>query len=144
MKKKNTIIPWILLIICIMMLGFLSYIFFYNLKNSSKNVSKTDFKTELTKMGETIYKDYYYEITKIDKTDEQLKEFLGKFKDIGLQFNLVELSKYSDENNEKITNFINSNKSCSREDTMVLIYPKDPYSKNDFNLEVKIDCKDKK
>ena len=144
MKKKNTIIPWILLIICIMILGFLSYIFFYNLKNQTKTVTKSDFKTELTEMGETIYKDYYYEITKIDKTDEQLSEFLGKFKDIGLQFNLVELSKYSDENNEKIDNFINSNKSCSREDTMVLIYPKDPYSKNDFNLEVKIDCKDKK
>ena len=144
MKRKNTIIPWILLIICIMILGFLSYIFFYNLKNPTIKVSQNDFKEDLTKMGETIYKDYYYEITKVDKTDEQLKEFLGKFKDIGLQFNLVELSKFSDDNVEKINNFINSNKSCSKENTMVIIYPKEPYSKTDFNLEVKIDCSEKK
>ena len=84
-KKKNTIIPVILLIICLMILGFLSYVFFHNLSvDSGSTVDSAKFSTDLTNMGETIYKDYYYEITKVDKTDEELKEFLSKFKDIGL------------------------------------------------------------
>lgn len=147
MKKKNPTVAIILLIIFIMILGFLSYIFFYNLNNDNTSINakeSNEFSSELQKMGETIYKDYYYEITKVDKTDEQLKSFLSKFETIGLQFNLVELSKYSDENKATIDSFLNNNKKCSRENTMVIIYPKDPYTKIDFTTETKIDCLDKK
>ncbi|MBQ9024053.1 MAG: hypothetical protein IJ105_02390 [Bacilli bacterium] len=140
MKKRKPIIAVCLLIIFLMILGFLSYIFFYNIKNPG--VNKDEFSNELTKMGETIYKDYYYEVTKIDKSDEELTNFLAKFKDIGLSFNLVELSKYSDENKESINKFLISNKKCSKEKTMVVIYPKEPYTKTDFNTEVKLDCED--
>ena len=139
MKKRKTVIPIILLIIFIVILGFLSVVFFNNMKKQSSS----NFTSDLTKMGETIYKDYYYEITKVDKSDEQLKAYLKKFEQIGLSFNLVELSKYSDENRNKISEFLKNNK-CSNENTRVIIYPKDPYTKNDFNLEVKLDCEDNK
>ena len=139
MKKRKTIIPIILLIIFLVMLGFLSFIFFNNMKKETKG----NFSTDLTKMGETIYKDYYYEITKVGKTDEELKNYLKKFETIGLSFNLVELAKYSDENFDKINEFLSDN-DCSRENTKVIIYPKDPFRKIDFDSEVKIDCEEKK
>lgn len=139
MKNKGTTLATILLIIFIIILGFLSYIFFRNMKHP-EYVTKDKFSDELKVMGDSIYKDYYYEITKVDKTDEQLKEFLGKFQTIGLQFNLVELSKYSEENREKIDAFISANDKCSKENTAVIIYPKSPYGKTDFTSETVIDC----
>ena len=144
MKKKGPMIAVILLIISLMLFGFLSYIFFYNLKNPNASISTKEFSDKLTKMGETIYKDYYYEITKVDKTDEELKDYLKMFNTLGLSFNLVELSKYSDENKEVIDSFLNNYKNCSRENTKVIIYPKDPYSKVDYTVETKIDCTEKK
>ena len=143
MKNKGTTIATILLIIFISILGFLSFIFFRNMKHP-EYVNKDKFSDELKTMGETIYKDYYYEITKVDKTDEQLKDFLHKFDTIGLQFNLVELSKYSEENKEKIDMFISTNSNCSKEETKVLIYPKAPYGKTDFTSEIMIECKETK
>ena len=139
MRNRGTTIATVLLIIFIIILGFLSYVFFYNLKNPK--VDTESFSNELNKMGETIYTDYYYEVTKVNKTDEEFKEYLGKFNKIGLQFNLVELSKYSEDNNNIISKFLEENKSCGRENTMVIIYPEEPYSKDDFTSEVRIDCK---
>ena len=139
MKKRKTVIPVILLIIFLIILGFLSVVFFNNMKKETQST----FSSDLTKMGETIYKDYYYEITKVDKTDEELKDYLKKFEEIGLSFNLVELSKYSDESRDKIDAFLKDN-DCSKENTMVIIYPKDPFRKIDFNTEVKMDCEEKK
>ena len=144
MKKKGPMIAVILLIISLMLFGFLSYTFFYNLKNPNASISRNEFSDKLTKMGETIYKDYYYEITKVDKTDEELKEYLKMFNKVGLSFNLVELSKYSDENKEIIDGFLNSNSKCNKENTRVIIYPKEPYSKVDYTVETQIDCSQKK
>ena len=143
MKNKKTIIILIILIIFIVILGFLSYVFFYNLKNPVSLVDKNMFSDELDSMGKTIYQDYYYEITAVDKSEEELTNYLKKFTVIGLQFNLVELSKYNDEFNEKIDIFLRNNKLCSKEKTMVIIYPKEPYSKSDFTTEVKLDCNEK-
>lgn len=144
MKKRKPVIAICLLIIFLMILGFLSYIFFYNMKNPP--VNRDEFSDQLNTMGKDIYEEYYYEITKVDKTEAETKDFLSKFNTIGLQFNLVELSKYKDEYKDQIANFLNSNKSCSREGTKVIIYPKEPYSKTDYIIETKVDCnqKDKK
>lgn len=139
-KNKKTFIAMILLIIFLMVLGFLSFIFFYNLKNNSEE----DYVSKFTTMGESLYTDYYYEVTKVGKTDQELKDFLSMFKDIGLQFNLVEMEKYSDENKELIEKFVKQNKDCKKEETMLIIYPKEPYSKTDFTSELRMDCGVKK
>lgn len=136
MKKRNTLIPVILLIIVLMMLGFLSYIFFYNLNS----VSEEEFVNQLTQMGEDFYTEYYYKSYSNDMKSEDLKDYLKKFEDIGLQVNLVELEKYSDENKSQIERFLRSNKNCKKEGTMIIIYPKSPYSKNDYKSEIRLDC----
>lgn len=141
MKPKGNLIAMVLLVLFLMILGFLSFIFFYNMKH---NIKEEDYVSKLTTMGESLYTDYYYEIIKVDKSEEELKEFLGNFKEIGLQFNLVEMEKYSDENKELIEKFIKQNKECKKEETMVVIYPKEPYSKTDFKSELRMDCGVKK
>lgn len=143
-KSRSTILPVILLIIAIMLLGFLSFIYFYNLKNG--NVGIFNKKTEeeyveiFTKMGEEMYSEYYYKITAEGKTEEELKEFLEKFKNMGLHFNLVELEKYNDENKRVINQFLNQNKKCKKGETEVIIYPKEPYTKTDFTSDFKMNC----
>ena len=147
-KSKSTIIPVVLLIVAIMLLGFLSFIYFYNLKNGNVGIfnkkTEEEYVETFTKMGEELYSEYYYKVTAEGKTNEELKEFLEKFKDIGLHFNLVELEKYSDENKMIISQFLKQNKKCEKSKTEVIIYPKDPYSKTDFTSDLKMNCEIKK
>jgi len=141
MKEKRKIFIWIILILLLMVLGFLSFTFLRNLKYDDKE----DYVATFTEMGEEVYTNLYYESISKDYNKEELQNFLSKFKDIGLQFNLVELSKYSEKNKEVIEKFIRNNKNCKKEETMLIIYPKDPYGKTDFESALRMDCyKEKK
>ena len=136
MKKGKRITAWILLIIVLVILGFLSIVFFKNLKNQNED----DFVSDLNEMGSEVYAIYYYDEIAKEKTDDELKAYLKKFEEIGLKFDLVQLSNYSDDYAKKIDNFIRVHKDCSKEDTMVIIYPKEPYSSTDFTTEIQMEC----
>lgn len=136
MKKGKRITAWILLIIVLVILGFLSIVFFKNLKNQNED----DFVSDLNEMGSEVYAIYYYDEIAKEKTADELKTYLKKFEEIGLKFDLVQLSNYSDDYAKKIDNFIRVHKDCSKEDTMVIIYPKEPYSSTDFTTEIQMEC----
>ena len=53
----------------------------------------------LTKMGEEFYTDFYYTEISKNKTNEEITEFLSKFKDVGIKINLDNLSRYNEEKN---------------------------------------------
>ena len=133
-KLRNIAI--VLLIIFIIILGFLSYVFIKNLRERNEK----DFVAEFTRMGNEIYSDYYYKIVSVGKSEEQLNEFLEKFSTKGLKFDLVQLEKYSDEYKDIIEDFTKAHKDCKKEETMVIIYPKSPYSSIDFTSEIQMNC----
>lgn len=133
-KKRN--IALVLLIIVIILLGFFSVLYFKNLNKKSEN----DYISEFTKMGEEFYSNYYYRVISTDKTDEQVKEYLSKFNTLGLKIDLNELEKYNDEYKNVIENFTNDYKYCKKDETMIIIYPKEPYSNSDYELNIKMDC----
>ena len=136
MKEKRSLFVWLILIFLLMVLGFLSFIFFKNLKYKDEK----DYVELFTQMGEKVYTDLYYDSISKSYTKEQLKEFLSKFKDIGLQFNLVEISKFSNEYKDTIETFVKNNTNCKKEETMLIIYPKEPYGKSDFTSVLQMDC----
>ena len=139
--KRNTV-AFVLLIIFLMILGFLSFIFFYNLK--TKTINEEDFVQSLTTTGEEIYSEYYYKYISANKTNEEISDYLKKYETIGLKFDLNEIEKYSDESKTLVERFIKGNRDCKKDETMIVIYPKSPYTKTDFTSEIKMDCGYKK
>lgn len=134
MKKKKVLISIILLVICLLILGFIIF-------NIIKGVRYTeeDIVSELTTMADEVYtKLYYPEMKKIN--GDKSKEFLKQYEEIGLKFNLTELEKYNEKFKDKISKFKSDNKTCDKEKTMIIIYPQSPYEATNYISEVKLDC----
>lgn len=134
MKKK---IVMILLIIFVLILGFLSFIFIKNLKKN--------YVSELTKIGEEAYSEYYYKIISIDKTEEDIVAYLKKYQESGLSFDLEALKGFAinqekNEYLELINEFLEKNTKCDENRSMVIIKPKEPFKSTDFTSEIKLNC----
>ncbi len=134
--NMKRILGIILIIIGLFVVGLLIFYLTKDLRLSKEEKIVRD----LTSMGENLYSEYYYLQISNGKTNEEVAEFLKKYETTGLKFNLTEMEKYSDEYKEKISNFKSKNKSCDKENTMIIIYPKSPYTKTDFFSEIKLDC----
>ena len=134
------IVVKILLLILLIVVGLLIWFFTKDLRRSKEEKIVND----LTNMGNEIYMSYYYPSVSSAKNLDETKEFLKKYETIGLKFNLTELEKYSEDFSNKIKNFKNGDKSCDKTNTMVIIYPTSPYGKNNYNVQVSLDCGFKK
>lgn len=134
-NKKNVIICCIVLgVIVLAAIGFLVYnIFFGSEKNAQKNL-----EAELKEMGKDFYENFYYDLVVKDHGKEQI----SKFKDVGIKIDLNNLGRYKSENEEKVSKFVNpkDNKECKKEDTKVVIYPEDPFEKNNYRIETILSC----
>lgn len=133
---KNKIIKEIIVLFTLLVIvGFLIFLLL-----DAGNLTTSQMDDELRKMAEDFYNDYYYDDISKGKSDDELKEFLSKYKDTGFKVNLKNLLDY-DENLEDIINKfkINGN-NCDREGTKAIIYPTDPYEKTNYKIETIIDC----
>ena len=142
-KNKLTFMVVLLLTLFIMILGFLIFIYFYNMKFASSYTKENekDFIPKVSKMGIDLYSNYYYKsVSKDYNTKEEFYDFLKKFEDIGLKFDLEQIYEYKEENKKEIDDFLKYKTKCKKSDILMVIYPKSPYSEKDFNSEVIMDC----
>ena len=113
-----------------------------NLDKTEKEITQEEKLTQyLEDMGKDFYENFYYQ--QIGKDDESRKAFLEKYKKIGIKVNIDNLSRYkTEENKNKIEAFVNdeTGEKCNRENTKITIYPKEPYSQTDYDIELKLDC----
>lgn len=106
-----------------------------------KDNQEEELTTILKELGSEFYEEFYYD--KVGNNLGERKNFLEKYKDIGIKINLDNLSRYnSEKNKEKIEQFVNkkTNQECDKESTMVIIYPNEPYEKSSYNEEIKLIC----
>lgn len=144
-SNKGRTVALILLIVVLIILGFLSVNFFKNLKDdNSKTLKDEDMVTTLTLMGEQLYSEYYYKEESRGKSSEEMVEYLKKYETVGLKFDLTQLEKYNDDYKKTIKKFIKENNNCKKDETMVIIYPKSPYTNKDFISEISLNCEVKK
>lgn len=140
MKKGKKILLIIILLILLVIIGFLIFFFTNDLRLSDEEKIVND----LTSMGEEIYMSYYYPYISSGKNLDEIKEFLQKYETIGLKFNLTELEKFSEDFSNKIKRINNAGKTCDKTNTMVIVYPTSPYGKNNYNIQISLDCNFKK
>ncbi len=129
---------YILIFVIILILIIAFFIININKKEISEEERLSNL---LIKMSSEFYENFYYD--QIGSTEEERINFVKKYETIGIKFNLDNLSRYnSDENNELIKEFINSNTNleCNRVNTKAIIYPVEPYSKKSYNIKIELDC----
>ena len=134
LNRKTIIITTICLIVII--LAIILGILFLNKDNQEQKLID-----RLTEMGTEFYEDFYYK--QIGQTDKERQEFLEKYKDIGIKVNLDSLSRYKKEDSEKILEeFVNSKteEACDKTNSMVVIYPKEPYGNEDYRIDAILVC----
>ena len=59
---------------------------------------------------------------------------------ISLRIGITKAFHNSEDFSNKIKNFKNGDKACDKTNTMVIIYPTSPYGKNNYNVQVNLDC----
>ena len=137
-KKTITIFGVILVIIVVLIL----LLFVKPFKGESQEQKLTN---KLEELGVDFYENFYY--NQISKDDKERKEFLEKYKDIGIKINLDNLSRFKVEETEKIIkDFVNdkTKEKCDKVNSVVVIYPKEPYKKKSYTIDVVLDCGYKK
>lgn len=109
---------------------------FSNNKNESLKLSES-----LKELGVDFYENFYY--NQISKNDKERKEFLEKYKDLGIKVSLDSIARHKiDAKEEILAEFVNSKtkEECDRTNTMVVIYPKEPYGKSDHVVDAILVC----
>ena len=135
-KSKNKLIIEIVIIFLLLIVIGLAILTLFR----KEIYTSSDMDDSLREMSLRYYDSYYDEISN-GKTEEEIKQYLEKYKDTGIKLSLNDLSDYDPSNNDPIIEkFVKDEKECDREGTKAIIYPKSPYGKNDIDIESIIDC----
>lgn len=137
LKSKNKKILLVVgIILVIILLVVVLFLVFNNKENESEKLSAS-----LKELGIEFYEEFYYK--QIGQNDKERQEFLEKYKDIGIKVNLDSLSRYKKEDSEKILEeFVNgkTEEACDKTNSMVVIYPKEPYGNEDYTIDAILVC----
>lgn len=133
---KNKIVLIVLGVVFV--IALVLFLFFGLKKETSQSI---ELSNSLKELGVEFYEDFYYK--QIGSDDKERKEFLEKYKDIGIKVNLDSLSRYKkDETDEILKQFVNkkTEKECDKTNSMVVIYPNDPYGQKDYKIDAILEC----
>lgn len=140
MRKINK--KAIALLAIVLLATVIGIIIIITFKKEEKDLNQ---KEKLEDLFETMvieyYENFYY--NQIGKTQEERELFLNKYKSTGIQINLDSLSRYNSEvNNKRIEEFVNldTNKKCDLINTISIIYPKEPFNKDSYEIKIKLNC----
>ncbi len=133
--NKNTIVA-IIAVVVIVVLVIVGGMFLMNKKDNRKELEKS-----LEEMGRDFYENFYYD--QIGGSADERTSLLSKFTTVGIKIDLDNLGRYNNgEYKDKISEFTNkkTKEKCSKTDTKVVVYPKSPYGKTDYKMEIELDC----
>lgn len=138
--KKIKINKKVIMIISIVILVVLASIILFLTLNKKEDES-LKLSSSLKNLGIDFYENFYY--NQVGQTDNERKEFLEKYKDIGIKVSLDNLSRYKKADmDDVLKQFVNSKtkEECDKNNSMVVIYPKDPYGQKDYTIDAILVC----
>lgn len=135
--KKRTIIIASIVLAVVVIAVVLSFILLRGGESQEKKLENL-----LKDIGTEFYEEFYYK--QIASDDEKRTEFLKKYKDIGIKVSLDNLSRYKkeEESSKILKPFVNSEtkEECDKTNTMVIVYPKEPYGQTDYTIDTNLVC----
>lgn len=123
MKKREINIIIAVVAIIIIIIGLFTF--------SKLNKKGLNLEDSITSLGKDFYEKYYYDSL-------TSKDVLDNFTDTGISINLTTINTISPIDSKIDKNI--KNKKCDYEKTKVLIYPKKPFNKKDYNIKVELTC----
>lgn len=134
-NKNNGVICIVIGVVLVVAIIIAACFMFIKKGGQEASLSKS-----LESMGKDFYENFYYE--QAGSTDEDRTDFLSKYESIGIKVNLDNLSRYNNNNSDKINEFVNqkTKKACDKTNTKVIIYPQKPYNKTSYKIETQLDC----
>jgi hypothetical protein len=121
--KKNLMV--LVGIVALAIVIVVSIIIFGKISNESKK------ENEMKNLGKAFYEEVYYK--QLVESDIEVKDFLSRFKENGIKFDLKTLVGYKDDNKELFDK-------CNLDDSKVTIYPSDPYKQDSYKMELTLSC----
>ncbi len=117
----------VIIISCILLIG-----------DNEKKLTK-----ELENMGVTFYEEYFYDMIKDRYKDDEkgFKEYLAEYQEQGFKVDLENLA-VTNNTKDKLDDFVNSKtkEKCDKNKTVVVIHPKEDYSKTDYTMDITLVC----
>ena len=137
MSRKKLLVEIIIIVLFLSVVGYLIGLSYYE-----KPATEKELNNYLEKMGKDFYTTFYYKEVTNKKTKKEYQEYLKKFETIGIKVSLRNLSMYNNgENDTMIKRFKNESKEeCDKDNTKVIIYPKYPYEKNNYEIKTVLKC----
>ena len=101
--------------------------------NSTRR-KKVELENNLASLGKDFYENFYYDLVVRDNGIQTIT----KFKTIGIKISLDNIIRYKEENADLAEKFVNpdTKEACDKTNTKAIIYPKEPYGKTDYTIEV--------
>ena len=121
--KKNLMV--LVGIVALAIVIVVSIVIFGKISNESKK------ENEMKNLGKAFYEEVYYK--QLVESDIEVKDFLSRFKENGIKFDLKTLVGYKDDNKELFDK-------CNLDDSKVTIYPSDPYKQDSYKMELTLSC----
>ncbi len=137
--RKNILI--IKLSISVLVLLFILFGFVFSKMDFG---NKTNLKTSLKEMATDFYENFYYDqIEQLGNGEVDKADYLKEFSTVGIKISLENLEEYDDGKYlSDIAKFVNNKtkEPCNKYNTKATIYPKEPYGKTDYEIEINLEC----
>lgn len=105
------------------------------------NNPKAKTTKSVKEMGKAFYTEYYYKELSNGKSKKELSDILSKFKDKGIKISINNLSLYKSGIYKERIESMRKDFKCDGKNTKAIIYPKSPYGKNDYKIDIELQCK---
>ena len=92
-------------------------------------------ETRLKEIAKDYYENRYYNT--IGKDDEARKAFVKEYAKHGI---IMDLANIARANPEEEKNILNEFDGCDTQESLIKIYPKEPYGSTNYNVEVELKC----
>lgn len=137
--SKNKLIVYSILIILVVLVLIISIILGIKKNKQSEEQRLTKL---IRSQVQTFYEKQYY--PQIKKAEEDIALFLSNFETEGIRVSintLIEQNILTEKKAKK--EYINrdNEESCNFDQTMVILYPQDPYGSTDYIIKTILDCK---
>ena len=131
LKNKKIMIIGIVLII--LLIGVLVIV---AINSNTGAKTKKNYEKIVRELGKEFYENHYYDlVVKSNGID-----YVKSYSDAGLTITLDSIESMSISAKKKAEKIHNEEHDCGKSSTKVVIHPKDPYGKGDYDMDIILDC----
>jgi len=136
-KSKKALI----LILLVAAVAAVALTLFLIIKLDPEKQKQEELTAHMETLGSSFYTEILYKQLEESRSEAEKKEFLQKHEDTGISVSLDNLDRTaSEENKTRIEDFKYKDEDCDKDATKVLIYPQAPFGRDDYRVEVKLEC----